>query len=514
MIWLVAWLSTSLAQEAPAPTDGSDAGEVVNFDPMLIATVTVETGSGATAEDAARAEAGLRARFARSNTITPMADVTRFDAQGYDGVQYMQACPEGSYSGCALVLGQRAEVDWVVGATVSKFPDEFDENVLHDQLEVHFIDVLGGEVIATFDVVLDGAHDEAVIDGIARAYDKMVQGAYDARDMRDLSDPEQEEALRKERADAVAASLAALEEEQGDVVRGMIFRAGSAKVTKDQLDAYDTREERAPWERMGMTKGEYRRYANSGKDLKTWRLEKNGRFGQILGRAAVGGGSGPYSQRYVSQVLIDEFTLQPIHTVQLNEVARGGGPQFDLELGVGVAPWVEVMGVLGFRTGQVEVLVDEDKQNDVPIPGRPSTQALNTTQLGARVAFVPFNHSVVRPSAGLGIASWSGVSVDASERQDALPRPSAIYLEMIPGAEVSASPTINLFARSVISVPVSGTTAAYEETGSGMENPPRPASGVSLTGVAVQAGLTVRIGPFWKIDDRVVPLPDHDEEPP
>jgi len=513
LIWLAACLGTGFAQEAPAgePTAGAAAETVVNYDAMLLATVVAEAGSQATAADAARVEVLLRERFARSNTITPMSDVPRFEAQDYGGVQYLLACPDGEYSGCALVLGQRAEVDWVVGATVSKVADEFEDGVLRDQAEIHFIDVLGSEVIATFDVVLDGTNDVQIIDGVARAYDKMVEGAYDSRDLRDLEDPEQADAYRRERADAVAASLATMEEELGDVIRGRVFRS-SAKVTRDQLDNYDEREERAPWERVGMRKGEYLRFANSGKDLKRWRLEKNGRMGQILARAGVGGGSGPYSQRYASQILLDEFTLQPIHSVQLNEVARGGGILFDLEAGIGVAPWVELMGVVGFRTGQVEVLVDEDVQNQVPIPGRPSTQALNTTQYGARAAFVPLPHAVVRPTVGVGLAAWRGVSIEGSTRQDALPRPTGMFVELLPGAEVHASHNVNLFARGLFAVPVGGSTSAFEETGAGLPTPPQPASGVSRVGFAFQAGLTVRVGPFWTIDDRTnVSVPDADE---
>jgi hypothetical protein len=210
--------------------------------------------------------------------------------------------------------------------------------------------------------------------------------------------------------------------------------------------------------------------------------------------------------------LLDEFTLQPVHSVQLNEVARGGGILFDLEAGIGVAPWVELMGVVGFRTGQVEVLVDEDVQNQVAIPGRPYTQALNTTQFGGRAAFVPLPHSVVRPTAGIGFAAWQGVSVEGSTRQQALPRPTSVFLELLPGAEVHASHNVNLFARGLIAVPIAGTTSAYEETGAGMATPPQPATGVSRTGFAFQAGLTVRVGPFWTIDDRTTrALPDADE---
>jgi hypothetical protein len=262
-----------------------------------------------------------------------------------------------------------------------------------------------------------------------------------------------------------------------------------------------------------MSKEEYRRFANSGKDLKTWRSEKNGRFGQVLLRAAAGGGTGPYSQRYVSQIFLDGTTLQPKHSVQINEVAAGSGGAFDLEAGLGVAPWVEVMAAVGFRTGKISTAIDEDVEGQVAIPSGEGNQSLNTTQLGVRASFVPFTHSIVRPAVGVGIGAWAGKAVAGSDRQTPLPKPTALFFELLPGAEVSASTNVNLFARALIAVPVAGNTAAFEETGAGMPNPPSPASGVSKTGFAVQAGLTVRLGPLWKYDNKAQARILIDDEP-
>lgn len=501
--WIAAWATWAFGQEP-----------VQNFDPVLVTTVQAE--GEATPADAARVMSVIEGRFRENNPVIPMADVPAFDVQGYDATQYMNVCPAGQYAGCALVVAQRTDAVWAVGATVAKLRDEFDPNVALDKVTVYFIDVLGGEVVARFDVVLDGAQDAQVIDGIGLAYDQMVQGAYDDKDVRgEIVDPVERAARQKAWAAAVAASLEQLEAELGDVVKGeVIVNTEPPKVTRAELDAFDTREEVAPWERVGMAKGEYRRFANSGKDLLTWRKEANGRFGQILGRVAVGGGSGPYSQRYVSQVLLDGSTLQPAHTIQLNEVIRGGTGAFDIELGFGVAPWVEVTGVVGFRTGKVSVLVDEDVDGQVAIAGNERSSALNTTQFGVRGAFVPLNHSMIRPSLGLGVAGWSGASVEGSERSPAAPKPTTTFLEILPGAEVAASPTVNLFARGVIATPLAGRTSSFEEEGTGMPNPPALSPATSRTGFAFQAGLTVRVGPFWKIDDRTGGAIRVDDEEP
>jgi len=523
--WLALLLSTpSFAQDAPPPEVPAEEPEplIFNYDELLL--TTVQPVGGATAADADRVYALLLERLEQNNTMLAMAEQPAFEVQGYDAEQYLRSCPDGQYADCALVVGQRGEASWVIGGTVEKVVDEFDPALQLDKLTMHFVDVLNATVVATFSVVLDGSNDAAIVDGIARAYDRMVQGAYDARDIRDLDDAEAE-ALQQARADAIAASLAELEEQLGDVILGEVVRA-ERKVTREELDAYDDREERAPWDRVGMTKGEYLRYANSGKDLATWRREANGRFGQVLVRAGVGGGSGPYSQGYDSAVLLSGTTLQPIHTAQLSEVRRGGTGVVDLELGVGVAPWVEVMFALGFRTGQVTLTNAQYKQGDVFLDPKESTQALNTTQVGARAAFVPGNHWLVRPTAGLGFAAWSGVGVEGSSANlDPLPRPRATFLELLPGAELSASRTVNLFARGLFAVPVgaakaqvdeqggdyqTATTAAYDDDEARLPNVPSPGSEGGL-GVSVQVGLTLRFGPVWKVDTKVKSRIEDDE---
>jgi len=529
--WLALLLATtapSMAQDAPPPElppeDEPAEALVFNYDELLVTTVQPE--APATEADADRVHALIRGRFAQNNTMLAMADQPVFEVQGYDAQQYLRSCPDGQYADCALVVGQRGNASWVVGATVGKVADEFDPSVQQDRVTVHFVDVPNATVVATFSVVLDGTNDAAIIDGIARAYDRMVQGEYDARDVRgDLGDPEAEAALQKARAERIAASLAEMEEQLGDVIRGEVVR-GEKKVTKEDLDAYDSREEKAPWERVGMSKGEYLRFANSGKDLATWRREANGRFGQVLVRAGFGGGAGPYSQGYESAVLLSGTTLQPIHTAQVSEVRRGGTGIVDLELGVGVAPWVELMFAMGFRTGQVTLVNAQYKQGDVFLDPKESTQALNTSQLGVRAAFVPGNHWIARPTLGLGFAAWSGVGVEGSNANlDPLDKPKATFFEILPGAELSASKTVNLFVRGLVALPVgaakaqtdeqggdyqTATTGVYDDDEARLPYVPGAGSDPGLS-ISAQVGLTLRFGPLWKVSTKVDSRIEDDE---
>ena len=524
LVGLLATTSPAWGQDAPVDAP-ADEELVFNFDELIIGTLQAE--GEATEADADRLHAALVARFAKNNPLIAIADVPRFEVQDYGADVYLRACPPGQYGDCALVVGQRSDAVWIVGGTVDKVVDELDDTKRNDKLTLFFVDIPNATIVATFTLVLDGSDDAAVIDGIARAYDDMVQGEYDTKDVRgDLGDPEAEAALQKARADRIAAALADLEAQLGDVIRGEVVR-GERKVTKEELDSYEDREELAPWERAGMKKNEYLRFANSGKSLGDWRRESTGRFGQVIARVGFGGGSGPYSQGYDSQVLLSGTNLQPIHTIQLSEVRRGGTGVVDLELGVGVAPWVEVMFAAGFRTGKVTLSNAEYKQGDFFQPAKESTQALNTSQLGVRAAFAPGVHWLARPTVGVGFAAWSGVGVEGSPRLSSLPKPKATFLELLPGVELSASKTVNLFARGLFALPVgaaktqleelggdyqTSTTGAYDDDNARLDNPPIPGGAAGL-GASVQVGLTLRFGPLWKVDTSVKSSIDMEDEP-
>lgn len=500
------------AQEAPADDEGGEE-LVYNFDELIVATLQPE--GDATEADAERVHALLSTRFAKNNPLIPMADVPRFDVQDYGADVYLRSCPPGDYGDCALVVGQRTDAIWIVGGTVDRIPADDDPERRIDRLTLSFVDIPNATIVATFVVALDGTDDAAVVDGIARAYDDMVQGEYDDKDVRgDLGDPEAEAALQKARAERLAASLAELEEQLGDVVRGEVVR-GERKVTRDELDAYDDREELAPWERVGMSKNEFLRFSNSGHTLSEWRTEARGRFGQILLRAGVGGGAGPYSQGYESQVLLSGTTLQPIHSVQLSEVRRGGTAVADLEVGVGVAPWVELMFVYGLRTGQVDISTAEYKQGAYWPEPKTTTRTLNTQQVGVRAAFAPAVHWMARPTVGVGFASWSGASVEGTPRLAALPKPKATFLELLPGAELSANRTIDLFARGLLALPVgaaraqvetlggdytAATTGNYDDDNARLTAVPTPGADPGIA-FSFQVGLTVRIGLLKPADD-------------
>jgi hypothetical protein len=493
---LLAVAATSWAEDPVADNDVPSAPALTfNSDSVLVATFQpLDDESEA---DAARLFDLVSARLGQSNELVPMSAVPRFEPQGYDGPAYMRGCPPGKYGGCALVLGQRAGSDRAIGATVRREEDEFEEGKSTTIMTVYVVDVLEAREIASFGIPIEPDHETHAADGIARVLDDVVKGDYELRDLRERGQAPDEAALEEARRERLAPSLAALEENLGTAVRSDSIRLLPNRVTREDLVEYERRDELPPWERVGMSQPQYLRYINSGDDLETWRRDGWGRFAKVLLRASAGFTNGPWHQSYVGQIYLHETDLTPVHQVQYLEMRNASSMAGELEVGVGLAPFVDVAFATVLRTGQTTVMVDEDVLGQVPIPSEEVRYAKSSVQLGLRGQFSPFPRWPARPTAAVGLGWWSGAGITASERMPHLDAPNALLLELIPGVELDASRTVALTARLLESVPIGGTFVQSTETGS---VPPETTPPVPLRdygpGISLHAGVLVRLGPL------------------
>lgn len=505
MVWIALSLwGTAAAQEPLA----------LSFDELLVATVQPLDEPSAARSPIVHAE--LNRLLAIQNTVVSMADVPYFESHDYDGTTYMESCPRGEYTGCALVIGDRMGSDWVIGGTLTSTPDVFDETKLTYVFDVTFIEVSASREVLSFGVVLDGTHDTQVLQGVSDVFNRIVEGAFDEVDVRgDLDDPEKRARLEEQRELLISSSLEQLEADLGELVRSRSAkgRIEKARITRADLKQYERREDTAPWEQLGMSPKEYRRFRNSDTELRVWRQEANGRFGSLLIRGAGGGGIGPFGQAYDGRVALASDLSGTVETSAYNEVVTGPNAMGELELGFGVAPWVEVGVFAGVRASQFSYLTDEDVVGQLSVQGDPLTSPLSTTYYGARGAFVPMLHSAVRPLLGAGVALWSGKAVPDSDRYPRLEGPSLLLLQLLPGVEAQASRYISLFARVSIEIPVGGTHIFEQQVGGGsLENPPQPVGKAGI-GYTLQAGVQVRLGPLWGgADDDVLPMQFEDED--
>lgn len=480
----------------PAPTEPAPgAPAAFNYDTLLVTTVQPEAPEFAA--DAAALEELLLKRFGATNQLVPMSSVPFFDVQGYDGKTYMLGCPPGRYAGCALVIGQRTEVDRTVGATIRREPDPGNPAASYRIATFHILDVAGGVEVVSVAVPMPDGLDEDVVSSVIGLFDEVVEGDLALKDLRERSDPGSKE-LTEARKERMAQALDRLEEKLGTaVVSEVEAQISRPKLTKKDLAEYEGRDDQPPWERVGMGPGEYLRFANSGDTYEGWQTSGWGRTGSLLVRIGGGGGAGPWDERYVGQVLLSDEDLQPVDSAQLLEVVRGGSPNFDFEVGVGVLPFLEVDFAGSVRPGTTSYQYDEDVQNQIPLPSQPDTLPISTWQFGGRVHFAPFPRWVARPTVGLGVASWKGAGIPAQQSFDRIDAPKLTFLELLPGAEVSASPHVVPWIRANLAVPLGGTTLTQVDGGGGLVEKPKP-SGDPGMGVTVQVGLQIRVGPFVK----------------
>lgn len=458
-----------------------------------------------------------------SHPLTDISEVPDFEEQGYDARTYMDSCPPGKYSGCMLVVAQRVEMDWAIGGTLETV-ELGDQGTM--QLTVHVVDVRGSREVMAFGVEVAGEPtDQGVIASVSGVFDGLVEGLADEVDVRtEQEDPAAQEAFEKRRQELIAASLASLEQQLGEVIREDIAmgRLDTPRLTRKDLAEYGARDDVTPWERLGMTQAQYIRFENSEASLLEWRRRLRGRFGQLLLRVDFGGGPGPWGLHHEGKWLVsfdtasNQFTNSAIR--QYQEARHTGSSDVQFELGFGVAPWVEIAGVFGLKNSPFTYRFDQDVAGDpVNIPGDLTQTPGQTNVFGARIQFVPMPTYQFRPTVHTGLFSWSGGSiVQDQEPLQALPGPSGVYVQFGAGGEMSAGRYLNLFLRGHVNSFVSGTDTWFAQREDGNVaaitefEEPLGAQGPSW---GIQGGFQVRIPLLRDPDDKARLGPLEDDEP-
>ena len=508
--------SSAFAQDEPVePTPAPSSASVMEFNTLLIAPV--QPMDPALAEEAKRVGQLLSARLGETNIAFSIDDVPRFETQDYSAETYVLACPPGKYSGCALVVGQRAPADWVVGGTLNYTPEALLEETDQFLLTVYFIDVKDSREVVNFAVVVGGANDDQeVVGGIASMYDKIVQGAMDEIDVRgEVLDPKVEAELKRRRAQIAAASLLELEEQLGDVVITAPGEIEPQRVTRASLKEFDNREDTAPWIKLGMTEGQYLRYRNTGLELGVYRRRIRGRLGQILARVSFGGGNGPWGMHHEARNAVgfvdSQFLI--VQVDQFQELRQSSFSALTGELGFGVAPFLEVAFVIGTRTAPFTYVFDQDEVGDPSFVDAAARTPGNTSQFGGHVTFAPLPLRQLRPMVTLGMMGWKGKTIPVDDPYTRLLRPNMLLLQAGPGVEASAGRYLNLFVRGLLDLPLTGTYFDSNQAGTvgNLQNLQVPVGNYG-PGFMIQGGFQLRISLLGDPGDEVENFFEEEEE--
>ncbi len=487
MLWVHIML-VGLAQEAPAPA----AGPTFRFDQVLVATI--QTLDPALEPVASRLQARLSQSLAEAHAVIGMSDVPGFEGQEVvDATLYLRACPAGEYGGCALVVGQRSLADWVVGGTLEAAEPPADAPYI---LTVYLVDVNESREVTALPVPIRPASESTAVRGIAAVFADVKSGRYDPADPRDPSEADRR-AIEAARKQLMGDYLEEVEEELGELEPGgPLVPIPKEPVTLEEVQRKAESEEIPAWERAGLSPRAYVRYLNSGEPLERWQREAKGRQGRIVARVSAAAGRGPWHQTYAARLLRSAEDLQPIHVVQVLEVASGPTLSSEMEFGVGLLPWLDLTIVGGLHTGTAEIVRDEQVDDDRPfVPGEPTIRQLTTYHFGLRATVAPFPHPLVRPTVSAGYIQWRGAGIATIEPYPELAAPQRGLLQLLPGVELDTAPRVaGLFVRGGLEIPLFGTAVRVTDQGGGLEDPPRPGAQRGI-GWLLGAGVHVRVGP-------------------
>lgn len=519
--------------EPPPETAPAEVGSF-DFDLNSVLVATFEADQAFLESEADRVRKLVEQALGQAYVVVRMAEVPPFT--DYSADIYLRSCPAGQYIGCVFVVGGRAQTDWTIGGRVSAVQGGY-------QVDLSFIDVDEAKLVLEFDVVLDGANDGEFKEGVLRIMDALVNGEVSELDVRRDPEAERAAAAEAERRKQLATEFSEGNqyEDPDDFRRGTVGldayvegedeldgedaprSSGTAggKVTMADLQEMAERGGLPPWEKAGLKMGQYRLYRNSGKKLRDFKAQLQGRKGEVLIKASLNVGQGPWGQVHDSWFVVDAdanenaITRDDIlaeYDAQYPRGALGIGGQ--LELGYGLTPWLELTAHVGIRSAPYDVRIF--KIRELTDPDVPAFEERRGTPwfAGLRFGFVPMPAYPARPTLHIGASYVAGNAargiVETPEYLTAAYAPplGLIVGHVSPGLDISAGKFVSIWARADVDILITQLNAvscvlAKSEGNSCLANvpedvaglfpaqPPGPAA-VSRIGIGGSIGATFR----------------------
>ena len=424
---------------------------MVSFDRVLVAPIqSRDEERRGLAMELTRA---LEDRIASHSELVDVAEVPDFDDYGYTANVYMQACPEGQYAGCAMVVGKRANTEWVVGASIETMVDPKAGEAGIYSMTVHVVDVTGSQELLRFAVSFQLGEKDAVLEGVVKVFGEVLKGAYDPKDMReDSASVPMGKGLSPEQEKAVVDVLADLEGLHGAVERrtpkGVLQEP---RFTKADLDPFRDREDGTPWDRVGLTEDQYLRYRNAQMSLIEFKERARGPQGSLVFRVEGGAGGGPYHGDYVGMYARQYLGLDAVGDVversEVYQVDAGMMGFARLEVGLGLTPNLEV----GWSTRlmSVQVTTFEDEQVvDQPNPAvDPKQEGRSASEQGIYAKFLAWPDRGSSPTLRVGASRWIGPTPKLIDEELTPPSlPTQTLIQVSPGFVVRALPALDVHA--------------------------------------------------------------------
>jgi hypothetical protein len=506
---IVAPAALAVAVASPGVARAQDEGFTLTLDTVLVATF--DANQSFLDAEAQRVQGLVTKALSGQFVVVPMAEVPPIQADSAE--VYMQSCPAGQYIGCVFVIGEKAQTDWSIGGRVSAVEGGY-------KVLLSFIDVRESKLRMDVSVLLDGKNDASFQEGVLKAMDALVSGTVDALEQPaavPVDDPVAAEAAAAERRklDARAAQFAEDSVYEApppdgpsrpDEAPPVAEPSAGGRVSRADLDAMAAAGGTPPWERAGLSRGQYLLYRNSGVKLAEFQDRMLGRKGQILVRLSGGVGLGPYGQRHSSAFFVgadaDVSDLRPRDVVDeaiVQSQAKGFGGAGQIEVDFGLMKFLEIGVFGGLRAAPFTYAFVREVEGAEPVTLDEQTQSVMSWQVGARVGVIPMPAFPARPTLHVGGSFWGGtaisklLAVPSYLRSGTIPANNLVLVHINPGMEVSAGKWIVAFARVDLDLPVAGRffQGRFAEGGKSLAtlpaDPVNPGLGVGGTlGVAVR----------------------------
>jgi hypothetical protein len=412
--------------------------------------------------------------------------------EDYAARVYMDGCPAGEIVGCTYVIGDRGHARYAVTGTVQALASGA-------RVEIEILDISGARELIRFESELGEGSDDAFAAGVAKVLVAAINGEIgEEDDIRDDGAAKPEPMSN----DAVAAQLEQLTKELGGV-KAVISRSDRKIVRStyslDDLAKRMEGEGTKPWERLGMSPGEYLRYKNSGKNLFEWRERAMGRAGQLLLRPSVGFGSGPYDGTYYGRFAYDVVGghLQVVDAYAAQAVQTGSGAVIAANVAYGLTSAIDVGATFGVALGTWTTDISQETVGQPISPAEPESTVQTTLVFGPRVNVTLLPVRPIRPSFGGGVVVMRGrTRVDPENVDESLSTFAPAVLvagEIYVGGEARISKTVDFFLHVPVQVRLAGDPFSDNRVGTTevVDVTVPPVAGVVSAGVNV--GLQIRL---------------------
>lgn len=425
-------------------------------------------------------------RLVRVDNLPPFED--------YPARTYLEGCPKGDIVGCTYVAAERGEVQWAITGTTRVSPGS-------SWVEVSILDIASGRVVVSFESELQSGQDEKFAQAVAEMLSTAMSGSIKQTDIRNKDNSEEEADMRKMSDAAVAAQLESLSQELGEM-SSVVTRSNEVirrpDYTMDDLADQMQGEGTKPWERLGMSPGEYLKFKNSGKSLEAWRQLAVGKDGQLLIRPTLGFGNHPTFATYYARYAYDQAVV--VDRYSANVVQNGFGGFFAADVGYGVHPLVDVGLMVAVGTGRMSYNIQQQTVGQTPVPVENPLPSFQSTTLvvGPRVnaTFLPV--SPIRPTVGGSVQIWLGDTItnhlEIPEEIGHFNAPTLIMAEVAPGVEARIAPRVDFFLQVPLDFMVGGRAVVDLHEGSEdvLTGVSTPEAG-SIISTGLRAGLQIHL---------------------